>query len=568
MRWLIRRLLRKGKSSVAYEDDIHFGELLTIGRGADQAIFLPDIRAALQHAQITALGGGQYRIDSKILAGVRVDNNVVQNKIVGPGATLEIGNTRILFLEPPLDFDAGVEISMVDQSERDAREAEAKPPQTLTEAGWRKRAPSWLLFSSALFVCLLVPIFLHFSPKLALKTHHIPLLSQTIWQAGPLAPAHQSFGAQCNLCHEKPFQPVPDSACSNCHKDLAAHADATKFNLPELGVARCAHCHRDHNGKEGLMRSEQSFCSTCHLNLQKNTQNVSKLADVGDFTTLHPEFSVRLPAWNINGEYVPKLTRLDAPGIAELSGLKFPHDVHLREKGLQGPNGTKVLDCGACHTADAGGALIKPIDFESHCQSCHRLDFDLLEPDRQVPHAKVPEIGYMLAEFYAKRALEGGYNDITAPNIIRARRRPGDAGLSPAERQEALAWARDKARNVADTLFESRVCTTCHSVTRQADTVVKFEIAPVRVSGQWFREAQFDHAKHRSSTTCNACHLAKTSTKSSELLIPGIANCRDCHVGEKGKDKLKSTCTMCHGFHIASQIKQTTNATQEANNSE
>jgi len=53
MRWLIRRVTRKGKGSVAYEEDIHYGDVLTVGRGADQAIFVPDLRVALEHARIT-----------------------------------------------------------------------------------------------------------------------------------------------------------------------------------------------------------------------------------------------------------------------------------------------------------------------------------------------------------------------------------------------------------------------------------------------------------------------------------------------------------------------------------
>ena len=44
MRWLIRRVTRKGKGSVAYEEDIHYGDVLTVGRGSDQAIFVPDLR--------------------------------------------------------------------------------------------------------------------------------------------------------------------------------------------------------------------------------------------------------------------------------------------------------------------------------------------------------------------------------------------------------------------------------------------------------------------------------------------------------------------------------------------
>ena len=50
MRWLIRRVLKKGKGAVSYEEDVHYGDVLTIGRAADQAIFLPDLRVALNHA--------------------------------------------------------------------------------------------------------------------------------------------------------------------------------------------------------------------------------------------------------------------------------------------------------------------------------------------------------------------------------------------------------------------------------------------------------------------------------------------------------------------------------------
>ena len=37
MRWLIRRVTRQAKSGAAFEEDIHYGDVLTLGRGADQA---------------------------------------------------------------------------------------------------------------------------------------------------------------------------------------------------------------------------------------------------------------------------------------------------------------------------------------------------------------------------------------------------------------------------------------------------------------------------------------------------------------------------------------------------
>ena len=78
MRWLIRRVLKKGKGAVSYEEDVHYGDVLTIGRAADQAIFLPDLRAALNHARVTLLSNGQYKVESLIIAGIRVNGDATQ----------------------------------------------------------------------------------------------------------------------------------------------------------------------------------------------------------------------------------------------------------------------------------------------------------------------------------------------------------------------------------------------------------------------------------------------------------------------------------------------------------
>ena len=53
MRWLIRRVLKRANGDV-FEDDIHFGDTLGIGRGTDQAVYITDLRAALAHARVTA----------------------------------------------------------------------------------------------------------------------------------------------------------------------------------------------------------------------------------------------------------------------------------------------------------------------------------------------------------------------------------------------------------------------------------------------------------------------------------------------------------------------------------
>src|SRR5688572_18691512 len=116
MRWLIRKINRKGKGQVSYEEDVHYGDVLTIGRGADQAIFLSDLRAALEHARVTALGGGKYKVESLIAAGIRINGGLSQTGAIAAGGVIEIGSTRIELLSPPEDFDAAVEVGTIEKS--------------------------------------------------------------------------------------------------------------------------------------------------------------------------------------------------------------------------------------------------------------------------------------------------------------------------------------------------------------------------------------------------------------------------------------------------------------------
>lgn len=555
MRWLIRRVLKRGKGSVSYEDDTHYGDVLTIGRGSDQAIFVPDMRVALEHARITAVASGKYKIESLILAGIRVNNDLTYATTVGPGAMVEVGTTRIQLLEPPVDYEAGCEVSTIDKAEIAEGEKKKALPTSLSQTWLAKRWPSWTLFTLIALFGLVLPLLAHYSPGWRDTLAATPLPRRTAWEAGELASAHHFFGENCQACHGAAFKWVRDEACGACHGNTPAHADPATFNLPELGDARCAHCHRDHNGRKGLVRDDQVLCDDCHQDLRAKTNGASRLADVADFGTAHPDFSVNLPAWTPDGKFVPVRTPL-APATKELSGLKFPHDVHLDRAGLNTPGGVRTLDCESCHATDAGGATMKPVDFESMCQDCHRLDFDVLEPERQVPHGKVPEVIYMLDEFYARRALEGGYNDTTAPIVVQQRRRPG-MQMSRQEQVEALAWARDKARTIGASLFTGRACTTCHVVTPGEAAGEPWRIAPVRVAGVWYAKSHFTHAAHDTTVedmTCESCHAARESNTATDVLIPGIGNCRQCHGGESATQVVPTTCIQCHAYHEHSAL--------------
>lgn len=63
--------------------------------------------------------------------------------------------------------------------------------------------------------------------------------------------------------------------------------------------------------------------------------------------------------------------------------------------------------------------------------------------------------------------------------------------------------------------------------------------------------ARFSHAAHTQSE-CSACHAAATSKDASEVLMPAIAGCRDCHAGAVAEPtQVRSDCGLCHDYHPA-----------------
>jgi predicted CXXCH cytochrome family protein len=73
------------------------------------------------------------------------------------------------------------------------------------------------------------------------------------------------------------------------------------------------------------------------------------------------------------------------------------------------------------------------------------------------------------------------------------------------------------------------------------------------VAGIWYAKARFTHASH-TTMQCTDCHDAATSKASTDLLIPGVENCRQCHAGEAATDKVPTTCIGCHGYHDSDHL--------------
>ena len=76
MRCLIRNVTRK-RSGLSHDDHPFDHDHLTIGRAPSHAIFLSDLRVALNHARISKTPDGKFQIVAQALSGVRVNGETI-----------------------------------------------------------------------------------------------------------------------------------------------------------------------------------------------------------------------------------------------------------------------------------------------------------------------------------------------------------------------------------------------------------------------------------------------------------------------------------------------------------
>ena len=298
-------------------------------------------------------------------------------------------------------------------------------------------------------------------------------------------------------------------------------------------------------------RDDDGLCVSCHRDLRTKAPRAQAL-DASDFATAHPEFRLSLPS-----ESGVRRVRMGEGALAEASNLTFPHDVHLDPRGVSSPlQGRMKLECRSCHAPDAAGVGFEPISMAKHCQECHALQFEPAVTTRQVPHGKPADALVMIEEFYANLALQGRPDSFQKAFGV-----PGEGLLrrvgepSREQRENALKLAQRKAKQVGEEMFEVRVCKTCHVITRsitpsQARTeAAHLRIEPVRATTAWMPHARFSHKAHP-HVKCVECHQVATSKKATDVAMPAIGRCRECHGGSKPVEaRVTSNCLLCHGFH-------------------
>lgn len=562
---------------------------VTLGRATDCDVHLADLRVGLHHARLIRISDGKARIEANGDHRVRVDRAQARRRDINlkDNPVIRIGPYEILVSQAETDGEMLVTVELVEEPTpvRDSRDEHA----VFSMRGYApdKRVTAWGLLTVIAALFLAAPIALHFREPATVASGAAPAnapasLSQTVrqnWMAGDLSSAHANLAQDCRACHVKPFTRVEDQTCLTCHDDLRNHAEsgAMLASMPgheganawladlreglSIPEGRCGSCHFEHNGQDGVIPAGNQLCVDCHDALDERLTDTT-LVNVSNFNRRHPEFS---PAIVLNPEMQPpRMTRfslVDRP--KEQNGLLFPHDFHLKDEevirkietlpaDLQAKYG-ETLQCADCHEPDAAGALIKPIEMEAHCSDCHSLAFATTETQtRSLPHGEPAEVRRVLEDFYLAEATNLLLGDQTSDILDRQLSAEARARRDRLSAQ-AFANARENTDAMIGRIFsEDGMCRKCHQNEDPAQRAGLPELTPVRLTGNYFPMAQFDHAAHMTGNIqCTTCHKAETSSTSEDVLMPAITVCRACHDDAAGRTAIASDCLTCHVYHDA-----------------
>ncbi|MFM9879468.1 MAG: FHA domain-containing protein [Burkholderiaceae bacterium] len=559
--------ISEDSESIARIDRAVIGDNLTLGRAAACKIYLPDPRVKLDHATIARAEDGFLYVHSNT-GVVLVDGAAVtaQRLVMGQSITIASYDFKVEALrDGPGPAQAELSLSFTHRA-MPLTAAAAMGNHTELRPSWvNRRSLSWLAIALAGIFLLGLPVWLAYQPGQPVQaataktgaapvhwTHRFQSID-TLWNPGPISSAHRNIAQNCRACHDKPFVQVEDQSCTACHKNTGAHISGNAgMQAVMFENQRCASCHREHQGEDSMKKVAAQSCESCHSDIKKYAPD-AKLKNVGDFENDHPAFRLSMKT----GKKPTEVQRLaQTPQLKEASGLKFTHALHLDKKGVKSPDGPAAtggrvqLECDSCHALDSAKVRYEPVTMEKHCSGCHRLSVEVQDPGRQVPHAKPEVVMTALRDIYAALAVSRFPSQLVTMNSMLQR---PQAQAAPVQLKPAALWVEDRTLAAAKALFESSTgtCLTCHEIEKSPGTAnQKWTVQPVLSTLHWLPKSQFTHLQH-SNASCESCHKAAASKSSSDILIPPIETCRDCHASavSASDTKVPSRCESCHDFH-------------------
>jgi len=419
---------------------------------------------------------------------------------------------------------------------------------------------------------------------------------QEFFNPGPLSRSHSHLKEGCASCHvpehltNSPGQPhdllqvlndrfekgAPsferiDRACMKCHQQH-------DFHEPNVITNRsCSACHKEHQGLDALMAVANLDCASCHnnseimkasaergkhlprksfhlnpkvVNLRQVVLQLPRPAD--GYTKTFASFSEGHPPFQLKRE-----------NVRDNDVLRFNHARHLNSSDIP-PTKAGKLDCNYCHQPEPNGRYMQPINFEAHCQECHSLQFDVHNPDFQLPHGDAQLVRTFLRTLPAQyaelaRRKRGLINETKINEFaVQQVRQLLTQFPNPEELERSVFFTRDPYKGSQQNDASSRAkytgCAFCHEV-KQA-TGISYPTAeitkPVMIE-RWLPHAHFSHVKHAMVANCRECHVAAQSSQlTSDVLIPAKESCVRCH-SAAGIARKASECATCHLYHSSGQ---------------
>ncbi|MEY4569061.1 MAG: hypothetical protein RLZZ398_500 [Verrucomicrobiota bacterium] len=344
-----------------------------------------------------------------------------------------------------------------------------------------------------------------------------------------------------------------DKSCLACHQGKEFHQP----NMP--ADFACHQCHKEH-GTSGFMPPvDNAYCTACH----GSAALMAKSRDLGAGTSPHafPKFTAdgdgkTQPRARPKGGYTEVINAFhtDHPEFRQIKDkvkdantLKFNHAAHMGKGNMP-----RELNCADCHQQDSRGEYQLPITYGKHCAECHTLQFDEKTPGLALPHgdpyyvrAFLRSLNIQYEEF--GRDVEGVTRREDLIDYIRGKRAGIEGQYKTGEDLEQMVFFSDKGTKFADSQRAAFTgCVVCHDVKPAESINATPKIEKVGVPVRWMTLGKFDHSLHQKGLTCLDCHDVMKSELTSDLNLPSIKSCIDCHSPQGGIDH---RCTSCHTYH-------------------
>lgn len=413
---------------------------------------------------------------------------------------------------------------------------------------------------------------------------------------GPVASVHAMWNTQCAACH-KPFEPTSGDSfalfggasrhgtvqCQQCHTGGAHHA-----NLKGEEQS-CSSCHHEHRGFDAsLTLVADANCTNCHRDLDAHAIDTVRIARtppfatdaIRSFVTGHPEFkSLRGPdPGHLKFSHArhmalgQQLLATDRELPKKLADLPEEYRAGYEKNKLR-PDGIIQLECASCHqtgshdgAAPTRGDYMQPINYERHCAACHQQTYaPVAEVDAKLevmPHGLAPQqMERAVKAAIVERFLAG--KEKNPPAAADNDANVADFGFpgkaKKEETVETAAWI-EKHLPRAEQMLRDR-CVQCHEFPEGAPTSpLKTPLVRTEVPAVWLKNASFDHRAHR-SVSCLGCHAGAAATwkpgtptlDHEQVMIAGYESCVKCHAPQvaTGTAGARFDCVACHRYHGA-----------------